>query len=146
MKSRIITLSVVIVAFAVGTNSQDVKSAPTLEACNAQVNLWVAQTDISRPFGPEIRKMMNSLTSKDISGREELITDCVLSDLKEIKAVPYEQRASKAQRLGMRLDQVDQAHTLLNLYSAEQRTRYFNFIARNKLIPKFDQEDQAGER
>jgi hypothetical protein len=89
---------------------------------------------------------MNSLTSKDISDRERLIIDCVMSDLKEIEAVPYEQREAKSRQLGMRLDQIDPAHTLLNLYGMEQRTRYFNFIARNHLIPKFNQEDQAGER
>ena len=69
-----------------------------------------------------------------------------MSDLREIEAVPYEQREAKSRQLGMRLDQIDPAHTLLNLYGMEQRTRYFNFIARNHLIPKFNQEDQAGER
>ena len=145
MRKRI-AVFVVIVAFAVGTSSQEIKSVPTLEMCNAQINLWAAQTDISKPFGPEVRKVMNSLTSKDISDREGLIADCVMSDLKEIKAVPYEQREAKSQQLGMRLDQMNQAQTLLNLYGMEQRMRYFNFIARNHLIPKFDHEDQAGER
>jgi len=146
MKKRIVTLPVIIFALAVGTASQEAKSARSLEVCNAQVNLWAAQTDVSMPYGPEIRKVMSTLTSNDISDREGLITDCVTSDLKEIKAVAYEQRAAKAQQLGIRLDQIDQASTLLHLYSAEQRTRYFDFIARNKLIPKFDQEDQASER
>jgi len=82
MMKRILTLSVVIVAFAVGTNSQEVKSAPTLEVCNAQVNLWVAQTDISKPYGPEIRKVMNTLTSKGILDREQLVTDCMLADIR----------------------------------------------------------------
>jgi hypothetical protein len=144
MKKRIVTLSVVIFAFAVGTNSQEIKSAPTLEVCNAQVNLWVAQTDISKPYGPEIRKVMNTLTSKDIADREGTITDCMLTDIHELKAVPEgPQRAAKAQKLGVRFDE---AVTLVNLYSMEQRTRYFNFIAREHLISKFDQEDQAGER
>jgi len=44
MRKRIVTLSVVIVALAVGTSSQEIKPAPTLEVCNAQINLWVAQT------------------------------------------------------------------------------------------------------
>jgi hypothetical protein len=144
MKKRIVASTVAIVALAVGTNSQDIKSVPTLEVCTAQVNLWVAQTDISRPFGPEIRKAMNTLTSKDISDREQLVTDCTLADIKELRGVPEgPQRAAKAQKLGIRFED---AVTLVNLYSMEQRTRYFNFIARNKLIPKFDQEDQAGER
>ena len=144
MKKRIVTLSVAIFAFAVGTNSQEIKSAPTLEVCSAQVNLWVAQMDILRPYGPEVRKAVNTLTSRDIENRERLITDCILRDVDELRSVPEgPQRATKAQKLGMRLDE---ASTLSHLYGMEQRTRYFNFIARNKLIPKFDQEDQAGER
>ncbi len=146
MKKRIGTLPVVFVALAVGTASEETKPTQALAVCNAQVNLWVAQTDVSRPYGPEIRKMMSALTSNEISDREGLITDCVTSDLREIRAVTSEQRATKAQQLGMRLDQIDQASTLLHLYGMEQRTRYFDFIARNKLMPKFDQEDQAGER
>lgn len=149
MKERIGTLCAaaviaVIVGYAVGTNSQEIKPVPTLEVCNAQVNLWVAQTDISRPYGPEIRKVMNALTSVDILNREGVITDCVLTDVKELKAVPEgPQRAAKAQKLGIRFDE---AETSLHMYSAEQRTRYFAFISRNNLIPEFDQEDKAGER
>ena len=143
MMKRILTLSVVIVAFAVGTNSQEVKSAPTLEVCNAQVNLWVAQTDISKPYGPEIRKVMNTLTSKGILDREQLVTDCMLADIRELRAVPEAERTAKAQKLGIRLNE---GAALDNLYGMEQRTRYFNFIARHKLVPKFDEEDQAGDR
>src|SRR6266481_3387050 len=83
MKKRIVTLSVAIFAFAVGTNSQEIKSAPTLEVCSAQVNLWVAQMDILRPYGPEVRKAVNTLTSRDIENRERLITDCILRDVDE---------------------------------------------------------------
>jgi len=143
MMKRILTLSVVIVAFAVGTNSQEVKSAPTLEVCNAQVNLWVAQTDISKPYGPEIRKVMNTLTSKGILDREQLVTDCMLADIRELRAVPEAERTAKAQKLGIRLNE---GAALDNLYSMEQRTRYYDFIARHKLISKFDEEDQAGDR
>jgi hypothetical protein len=144
MKKRIVTLSVVIVAFAVGTNSQEIKSPPNLEMCNAQVNLWVAQTDISRPYGPEIRKVMNTLTSKDILDREKLVADCMSADVNELRAGPEgPKRAAKAQKLRI---EFDAASTLLRLYTMEQRTRYFNFIARQHLIPKFDEEDQAGER
>ena len=144
MKKRVVTLCAVIVCFAVGTNSQDIKVGADLEVCNAQVNLWVAQTDISRPYGPEIRKVMDALTSEAILNREGVIMDCVLTDLKELKAVPeVPQRAAKSQKLGIRLDE---ARTLLDLYGKEQRTRYFHFITRNKLRQKFDQEDKAGER
>jgi hypothetical protein len=143
MKKRI-ALSIVIVAFAVGTNSQEIKPAPTLEVCNAQVNLWVAQIDISTPYLPEKRKVMSTLTSKDILDREGLINDCMSADVKELKAVPEgPQRAAMAQKLGIRLDG---ALALLNLYSMEQRMRYFHFISRHNLTPKFDQEDQSGER
>jgi hypothetical protein len=87
---------------------------------------------------------MNTLTSKDIADRQELITNCTLADIKELEDVPLgPQRVTKEQKLGMRLDE---AVTLVNLYTMEQRTRYFHFIARNNLISKFDQEDQAGER
>jgi hypothetical protein len=143
MKKRIATLSVVIVAFAVGTNSQEIKPAPNLEVCNAQVNLWVAQMDILRQYGPEVRKVLNTLTSHEIADRERLIADCILADADELMAVPEGQRAAKAQKLGIRLDRAD---VLLSLYSREQRTRYFNFVARQHLIAKFDEEDQAGER
>jgi len=144
MTKRIFTMFVVLAAFVGGTNSQESKSAPTLEVCNAQVNLWVVQMDISRPYGPEVRKVLNALTSKDILDREELITDCMSRDLNELRIVPHgSQRAAKAEKSGIRLDE---ALTLLRLYSMEQRTRYLNFIARNKLMSKFDQEDQAGER
>ena len=144
MRKRIVTLCAIIVCFAVGTNSQDIKVGADLEVCNAQVNLWVAQTDISRPYGAEIRKVMDALTSEAILNREGVIMDCVLTDLKELKAVPEgPQRAAKSQKLGIRLDE---ARTLLDLYGKEQRTRYFHFTTRNKLRQKFDQEDKAGER
>jgi hypothetical protein len=144
MKKRIVTLSVVIAAFAVGTNSQEIKSAPNLEVCNAQVNLWVAQMDLSRPYSPEKRKVMSPLTSKDILDREGVIDDCMSTDIRELKAVPEgPQRAAIAQKLGIRLDG---ANTLLNIYSMEQRMRYFHFISRHNLMAKFDEEDQAGER
>ena len=143
MKKRIITLFAAIVAFAVGINSQEVKPAPTLEVCNAQVNLWVAQMDISRPYGPEVREVLNALTSKDLSDREGLITGCMSANTEMLRGVPEgPQRVARAQKLEIRLDE---ALSLLRLYSMEQRTRYFHFIARNKLIPKFDQEDR-GER
>jgi hypothetical protein len=144
MRKRIVTLCAVIVCFAVSTNSQDIRVGADLEVCNAQVNLWVAQTDISRPYGPELRKVMDALTSAAILNREGVIMDCVLTDLKELKAVPEgPQRAAKSQKLGIRLDE---ARTLLDLYGKEQRTRYFHFITRNELRQKFDQEDKAGER
>lgn len=144
MRMRVVTLCAVIVCFAVGTNSQDIKVGADLEVCNAQVNLWVAQTDISQPYGPEIRLVMDPLTSEAILNREGVIMDCVLTDLKELKAVPEgPQRAAKSQKLGIRLDE---ARTLLDLYGKEQRTRYFHFITRNKLKQKFDQDDKAGDR
>jgi hypothetical protein len=141
---RIVTLSVVFVAFTVGISSQEVKPAPTLEVCNAQVNLWVAQTDISRQYGPEIRKVMNTLTSKDIADREGLITECMLADIRELRSVPEgPERTAKAQKLGIKLNE---GAALDNLYSMEQRARYFNFIVRRHLLSEFDREDQAGER
>jgi hypothetical protein len=140
---RIVTLSVAFVTLAVGTNSQEVRHAPTLEVCNAQVNLWIAQMDITRKYGPEVRKVLNTLTSHQIEDRERLISDCILADVDELLAVPEGQRAAKAQKVGMRLDAAD---VLLSLYSREQRSRYFNFIARRHLLPNFDEEDQAGER
>jgi hypothetical protein len=144
MKKRVVTLCAVIVCFAVDTNSQDIKVGADLEVCNAQVNLWVAQTDISRAYGPEIRKVMDALTSEAILNREGVIMDCVLTDLQELKAVPQGPlRAAKSQKLGIRLDE---ARTLLDLYGKEQRTRYSHFITRNKLRQKFDEEDKAGER
>jgi hypothetical protein len=144
MKKRIVALSVVFVALAVGTNSQEIKPVPSLEVCNAQVNLWVAQTDISKPYSPETRKVMSALTSKDITDREGLITDCMLADVRELRAVPEgPERTEKAQKLGIRLHE---GAALDNLYSMEQRARYFNFIARRHLISEFDREDQAGER
>lgn len=144
MTKRIIILCAVIVSFAVGTNSQEVDSAPTPEVCNPQINLWIAQTDISRPYGPESRKMMDALTSEDILNREGVVMDCLTTGFKELKAVPEgPQRAAKSQKLGVRFDE---ARTLLDLYGMEQRMRYFHFITRNNLMRKFGQQDQAGER
>lgn len=144
MMKRIVTLCAIIVSFAVSTNSQEVNSAPTPEVCNPQINLWIAQTDISRPYGTEIRKMMDALTSEDILNREGVIMDCLTTGFKEPKAVPEgPQRAAKSQKLGIRFDE---ARKLLDLYSMEQRMRYFHFITRNSLMRKFDQQDRAGER
>ena len=106
MKKKIVILSVAFVALAADTNSQEIKSAQTLEVCNAQVNLWVAQTDIFKPFSPEIRKVMNTLTSKDITGRERLIADCTLTDVDELRAVPEgPQRAAIATEVGNEIRQ-----------------------------------------
>ena len=144
MMKRIVTPCAIIVSFAVCTNSQEVNSAPTPEVCNPQINLWIAQTDISRPYGPEIRKMMDALTSEDILNREGVIMDCLTTGFKEPKAVPEgPQRAAKSQKLGIRFDE---ARKLLDLYSMEQRMRYFHFITRNSLMRKFDRQDRAGER
>ena len=144
MRKRIVTLCAAIVSFAVGTNSQEINSAPTLDVCNAQVNLWVAETDISRPYGPEIRKVMDALTSEDILSREGVIMDCLTTGFKELKADQKgPQRAAKSQKLGIRFDE---ARTLLDLYSMEQRMRYYHFITRNNLMGKFGQQDRAGER
>ena len=52
-------------------------------------------------------------------------------------------RTAKAQKLGIKLSE---GAALDNLYSMEQRARYFNFIARRHLISEFDRENQAGER
>ena len=98
MRKRIVTLCAVIVCFAVGTNSQDIRVGEDLEVCNAQVNLWVAQTDISRPYGPEIRKVMDALTSEAILNREGVIMDCVLTDVRELKAVPEGPQRQRSRR------------------------------------------------
>jgi hypothetical protein len=118
--------------FAVGTMCvAQVKHAPTLQSCSADINLWSAQiSGFPRGNLDQIRAGTKSLSLKEIDGRTRALIDCS-------RAYPVFLTGEHG---------VSAAVALVDLYGTETGIRYMDFLARHEMMAKFYEEDQAGQR
>jgi hypothetical protein len=128
---KLLTVSLLIFAFSAAT-AQEIKHAPTLESCTADINLWTSQFPAwPNPPYEKIRAATKDLTSKELNDRTNYMFECG-------SAYPQLSLA--------RSGQVGPAFSPMFIYDAEVSSRYLDFIARHALLNKFNEEDKAGER
>ena len=111
---------------------QEVKHAPTLQSCTADLNLWTSQIPgWPKPSTEQIREGTKTLTVKEMQEREAYIGDCA-------SAYPEINRAKN--------DGVSTGFYLIMAYDIEIEERLFGFLRRHSLLDKFTAEDEAGKR
>jgi len=111
---------------------QDVRHAPTLESCAADINLWTSE----RPGLPvatldQLRKAMKPITVQELGGRISALDRCTESHPSLAKALPGEEAP---------------AELLVALYNGEMKQRLMDFLDRHGLGAKFIEEDKEGKR
>lgn len=121
-----------ILAVVVTAAPQEVKHAPTLQSCTADLNLWTSQIPgWPKPSTEQIREGTKALTVKEMQEREAYIGDCA-------NAYPEVNRAKN--------DGVSTSLYLIMVYDIEIEERVFGFLRRHSLLVKFTAEDEAGKR
>ena len=124
-------LLIVVFAGSFVAISQEVKHAPTLEQCTADMNLWAGEI----PGWPAVSAVQNgtrALTVKDMGERMRYIHDCG-------SAYPSLHKGTDPDKLPL-------PQSLISAYEGEIRNRLLDFVERHGLLDKFRQEDQAGKR
>ena len=130
MKS-LAALTLILAAF-ITPAPQEVKHAPTLQSCTADLNLWTAQIPgWPTPSTEQIREGMKSLTVKEMREREVYVGDCA-------SAYPEIKRAKN--------NEVSTSLYLIMVYDIEIEERLFGFLRRHSLLDKFTAEDETGKR
>jgi len=99
---------------------QEVKRAPTLQACTADLNLWRSREEIK------------SLTTLEMLARIRSLMDCT-------GAYPTLAKSTPAGELPA-------VWYLKITYEEEIEGRLFNFVDRHGLSKRFAEEDEAGKR
>lgn len=122
-----ITLMISVVAVP-----QDIKHAPTLESCVADLNLWTSEI----PGYPDatldqVRSAISSLTTHELEGRRKSLGECALS---------YPVLANSKR------NEISATQSLTMYYETETEIRYSHFLLRHNLLDKFRAEDVAGQR
>ena len=122
-----------ILAVFVTPAPQEVKHAPTLQSCTADLNLWTSQIPgWPKPSTEQIREGTKTLTVKEMQDREVYIGDCA-------NAYPAEVNRPKN-------DGVSASLYLIMVYDIEIEERLFGFLRRHSLLDKFTAEDETGKR
>jgi hypothetical protein len=132
MKNWQLAIVVVIFALAVAAVPQEIKHAPTLQSCVADLNLWTSQI----PGFPEsnldqVRSGTRPVTMQEIDGRISSLGECM-------NAYPVVGRSVGGN--------MSAAMGLLSCYDVEKESRYVDFLHRHGLLDKFKEEDAAGQR
>jgi hypothetical protein len=130
VKTRLLIASVF--AFSTFAVPQEVKHAPTLQSCAADLNLWTSQI----PGWPTSRteqdqEATKSLTVHEMKSRISSIAECV-------GAYPVLNKA--------RPDELSAVLSLTLIYDQQIKARLFDFLERHGLSDKFTEEDEAGKR
>ena len=129
---KLLAASVLILAVSVPAVPQEVKHAPALQACTADLNLWTAQIpDWPKANAKQEREGTKALTMLEMGDRMSYIGDC-------ISAHPILNRANAGD--------IPLALSLIMTYDREVTQRYFDFLSRHDLLTKFSEEDRAGLR
>src|ERR1700687_389322 len=110
----------------------EIKHAPTLQSCSADLNLWSAQIpNWPDPSPEQLHEGVKTLTVEEMSRRVLYLSDC-------IKAHPVLQRSKP--------DEPPTYFSLFMFYNGESGDGYLNFLVRHNLFFKFKQEDETGKR
>jgi hypothetical protein len=128
MKNWQLPIAAVLVVAAATATPQDVKHAPTIESCVADINLWSSEI----PTGWDPGAALKSLTANEIQGRRRELTECEAS-YPMLGRATTSGSSSNAERLQFN-------------YEIEMETRFIDFLKRHDMLDKFKQEDQAGQR
>ena len=126
-------LLVFVITLATIAGAGEIKHAPTLEACTADINLWVSELKQWPKETPDqARKDLETLTYADLADRSAYLNDCLQA---------HRELADEAR------GKLSAATTLILVdYSSEMRNRLVDFIERHSLFPKFTAEDATGKR
>lgn len=111
---------------------QEVRHAPTLEACAADMNLWRGEIPATSDINNSIRTGTKNLTVKGMQKRIEYIQDCA-------SAYPQLLQSGDSSRVPLTV-------SLVIEYRTEITQRLTDFLERRDLWSKFLEEDDAGKR
>jgi hypothetical protein len=129
---RFLAFSMLSLSFFATAIPQEVKHAPTLQSCAADLNLWTSQIPgWPNPSMEQARQGTKPLTFQVMGARVSSLSDCS-------GAYPILTHS--------RSNELSALESLLNIYLTETSGRYFNFLDRHDLIVKFIQEDEVGKR
>jgi hypothetical protein len=120
-------LAVIVVAlFAIPmvVASQEVKHAPTLKSCSADIRLWSSEIPLGES-AEQLEAATKSLTAREIAVREKALSDCQIA---------HPERGWP------------EVNTLQTVYDMLLIERYSVFVARHGMYDKFIEEDEAGMR
>jgi hypothetical protein len=121
-----------LLAICAATGSQEVKHAPTLQSCVADLNLWTSQIPgWPNPNPEQVREGTKGLTVQEMRGRVLSLNYCT-------SAYPALNRSKS--------DELSSSLSLFIVYDNEIQERLMNFLDRHNLIVKFTLEDEAGKR
>jgi hypothetical protein len=111
---------------------QEVKHAPTFQACDADLNLWSSQI---RGFPTSTREQdqdsTKSLTVVEMTNRMSYLGDCS-------QAYPVFSKS--------RPGELSVLASLCLVYQQEMQGRLLHFLSRHDLTAKFYEEDEGGKR
>jgi|SRR5579863_4088243 len=122
MKIVFIATMLIIASSAV---AQEMQHAPTLDACQADFNLWIADINRAAHGGTNV---VPKLSFKDLLDRVHYIDDCQ-------DANPSLKKNCKDEGLVMTL-----------IYEVEMRNRLISFVKRHDFKEMFLAEDTSGKR
>jgi hypothetical protein len=124
--------SVLILVVCVNAVPQEVKHAPTLQSCVADLNLWTSQIPgWPNPSAEQAREGTKPLTVQEMNGRGLSVSNCA-------SAYPALYRGKS--------NELSPALSLTTLYDGEIQERLMNFLDRHNLLGKFTLEDESGKR
>jgi hypothetical protein len=124
--------SILILVVCVNALPQEIKHAPALQTCTADLNLWTAQAPgWPSPNAEQVREGTKTLTVKEMQERAVYLSSCS-------SAYPALNRAKPSD--------LSPVFTLTMVYDNEIQERLFSFLDRHNLIVKFQLEDEAGKR
>jgi len=127
-----IFLCCVVLAISLPTLAQEIKHAPALELCVADINLWISEiSQWPKPQPEQLSKDLAALTFTDLRDRALFLDDCA-------HAYP-ELKASKSGELSAGI-------ALISQYTGEIQHRMLMFLERHDLLQRFVNEDAAGKR
>ena len=111
---------------------QEIKHAPTFQACDADLNLWTSQIPgWPTPTAEQDQEGTKSLTVHEMANRISYLGDCAQAYPVFNKNRPGEFSAYAS---------------LYLQYNLEIQRRLFGFLNRHGLSDKFTEEDHAGKR
>jgi len=114
------------------TATQQVKHAPTFQACSADLNLWSSEIrGFPTSTSEQDEESTRTLTLEEMSNRVSYLNDCA-------QAYPVFNRN--------RPGELSALSSLCLVYMQEMQVRLFHFLARHDLTTKFFDEDKAGRR
>jgi hypothetical protein len=132
MNLRLLGISGLMLVFCATAGSQDVKHAPTFEACTADLNLWTSQIPgWPNPNLDQVREGTKNLAMSEMDRRLDSLGECSGAYPAFLKSKSNEIPAMLA---------------LIQVYHAERAERMLDFLSRHNLLLKFIEEDEAGKR